>query len=136
MSKYRNILFQIFIWCIYLGLPVFILPKPAKFLQSNDIQMVIYFVIGILSIGFFYFNYFFALPKHFFNRQYWRYAIYVVAFVVLSLLLTRLIVELGFSTTNITDTSKPELYINYSTRFILIFIISIGVRLNFRLRQA
>jgi len=114
---------------------VFILPEPAKFLQSNDIQMVIYFVIGILSVGFFYFNYFFALPKYFFNRQYWRYAIYVVAFVALSLLLTRLIVELGFSATNITDPSKPELYINYSTRFFLIFIISIGIRLNLRLKQ-
>jgi sensor histidine kinase YesM len=115
---------------------VFILPEPAKFLQSNDIQLVIYIVIGVMSVGFFYFNYFFALPKYFFKRQYWRYAISVIVFVLMTLFLTKLIVQLGFSEANMPGPEKPELYINYFTRFILILIISIGVRLNFRLRQA
>lgn len=127
---------QIFIWSIYLALPVFILPEPSKLLQSNNFQLVVYFVIGILSVGFYYFNYFFALPKYFFSRKYPQYAIAVISFVAVSLILTWLIVQLVFSPENITAPTKPDLYINYSTRFFLVFIISIGIRLNARLRQA
>jgi len=79
--------------------------------------MVIYFVIGILSVGFFYFNYFFALPKYFFKRQYWRYATSVIVFVAMSLFLTKLIVQLGFPEANITLPEKPELYIENSPLF-------------------
>ena len=135
MPRYINILIQFFIWSLYLSLPVFILPEPAKFLQKNDMQLTLYFIIGVLSVGFYYFNYFFSLPKFFFSRQYLLYAISVIAFITVSLLLTTLIVQFGFSTENITDPNKPELYINYSTRFLLIFIISLGMRLNLRLKQ-
>jgi len=135
MFKHKNIIIQIFTWSFYLSLPVFILPKPAKFLQSNDIQLVIYFIVGILSVGFFYFNYYFALPKYFFNRKYWKYAISVIVFVVISFFLTNLIVQLSFSEANVLEPDKSGLYINYTTRFFLIFIIPIGMQFNSRLKQ-
>jgi len=130
-----NILIHILIWGIYLSLPVFILPQPSEFIKSSEINLLRYFVIGALTVAFFYFNYYFAIPKYFFKRKYFWYFSYIIAFLILSFIIIRLTIYFNYSSTNCIDPDSPGLNGYYFPRFFLIFIVSLSLRFNQRLKQ-
>ncbi len=134
-NKYLNIVLHVLIWSIYLALPAFILPRPSAFFQENEFQLLVYFVIGFCTIGFHYYNYHFTVPRYFFNRQYFKFGISIVVFVLFAILITKLCVQLSGIPVVFTHEERRLLFSLYWSRFLVIFVVSLGLRFNQRLKQ-
>ena len=135
IAKNRIIIFHVAIWVIYLLLPLFVFPNHSDFLDKSQIQLITYFITVLFSIGFFYFNYYFTIPKYFFNRKHFLFIVIVLAFIIITILFNRIIINLFSSQDVYSEYSKPELFSNYILRLFLIFAISMGLRFNQRLEQ-
>lgn len=68
--KTIRILFQIMIWIVYILLPVFVVPQPSSIFQNNSYYLILYTVVSIFSIGYFYFNYNYVIPKYYFTKMF------------------------------------------------------------------
>ncbi len=129
------VLFHILIWCIFLLFPVLVLPKPASFLENDQLQLVIYFSIGCLTIGFYYFNYHFIIPRFLFKREYFHFFGLFFGFILLSILSTKFIITSLYFEHGLISSSKPKLLVNFLGRFLVVFAIAFGVRLFQKMKQ-
>lgn len=134
-NKIIRILFHILVWCIFLLFPILVLPKPSTFIESDQNQLFIYFIIGIATIGFYYFNYFFTIPNYLFKRKYLIFIALVVAFIALSIILTRFLISLNFIESNYVSSGRPKLVGSYLFRFIIVFLAAFGFRFYQKMKQ-
>lgn len=128
--KIIRILFQITIWIVYIFLPVFVVPQPAGIFQNNTHYIIPYVVICLFSIGFFYFNYNYVIPKYYFTKKF----ILTILANFIYLLLT--VVVLKVSDTiygyNLYEEGlqRPSFFSGFFIRFIVLFAIAFGLRIN------
>jgi len=126
---------HLLIWCIFLLFPIFVLPKPASFLENDNLQLFTYFSIGITTIIFYYFNYNLLIPRYLFKRKYAYFILSFIGFIILSIFSTRFLIALFFSEDHFIGSGRPKLLGNYVFRYVVIFIIAFGVRLFQKMKQ-
>ncbi|MEN8229212.1 MAG: histidine kinase [Bacteroidota bacterium] len=137
MKKNRvlTILIHSLAWVVYISLPLFILPRPSEFLNSSRIYLLLYFTVSGFTIAFFYFNYSLAIPKFYFKRKYLFYVLAILGFLIVTALLTRFIIVLNISSLQEAEHRRMGLPGNFLSRFLLIFIVSLGLRYRERMKQ-
>lgn len=128
--KTIRILFQIMIWIVYILLPVFVVPQPSSIFQNNSYYLILYTVVSIFSIGYFYFNYNYVIPKYYFTKM---FSLTVLANFIY-LLLTAAVLKVmdtiyGY---NFYEESlqRPVFFSGFFIRFIVLFAIAFSLRIN------
>jgi len=128
--KTIRILFQITIWIVYILLPVFVVPQPSSIFQNNTYYLILYIVVSIFSIGYFYFNYNYVIPKYYFTK---KFSLTVLAnFIYLLLTAALLKVSDTIYGYNFYEESlqRPVFFSGFFIRFIVLFAIAFSLRIN------
>jgi hypothetical protein len=136
-SKYNQTIIEIIIWLAFLGFPLLIFPTFMPFITNGSIHPAF---IGImithsLLIAFYYFNFYFAIPKFYFTKKYSIYKLVLVscALVILGILFT----DPSFN----PFPNPPFRYVkivfalSILLRFLMIFLLSLGFANIRRLQQ-
>jgi LytS/YehU family sensor histidine kinase len=137
-SKRIRVIIETVAWMFFLGIPLFLFPALGPYLGEEKIRPALGAILFTHTylIGFYYFNYFFALPKYYFARKYLTYFGMAIAwFSVLMLIL--------LSNDNFNPLQKAQfpyatmLFVfSVKVRFLMIFLLSLGLLSYSRLRKA
>ena len=133
-KKIVNILIHTFIWAFFVVLPLIIIPKSYEFLYNETAQLVIYIVLTIISIIFFYFNFYYTIPELYFRKKYVLYILFLIAFFAITVVVTRFIVHIFNHDYNFQN-QEMGFFRNYFLRFLIIFIVSLLLAYRKRYKQ-
>jgi hypothetical protein len=142
-SKLKTILTHILIWIVLICLPFYFTSKTLiDFHPTKDFHALIHFGISnVLLIMLFYLNYFLLIPKMLFRNQ---YLLYFIICIGLFLLLFKSPGWIGDLFTPRRVMIKPDenaikmfpmLFSNSILMYISVFVSSIALRMNNRLKQ-
>jgi sensor histidine kinase YesM len=131
-----RLVLEIVIWSVFLGLPMFVLfairPIPDPEVMKPVAGGVL--IAHSMLIAYYYFNYFFALPRFYFTRKYHIFfplTIVVLLGIIMVLQTNRLFNpiprEVGFS--------RFVYIFSIVIRFIIVFLLSLGFQAYSRLKQ-
>lgn len=134
-NKTVTILVHVIIWALYYALPVIILPQPSDFLNSSEILLVLYYIITTLTVALYYLTYYIAIPKYYFKQKYILFVLWFLGFIIITFLIIRGVIFFFYFSYDLEEIIRSGLIRNYLFRFILIFIVALGIRLRKRIRQ-
>lgn len=152
-KKGIQVLIHVLAWLVFLSFPFIFFPKTKAFLPSEEIDIFIYLILpsSIASIAFFYFNYYFAIPRFYLKKKYVTYSLIIFCCFVFAILVGWLnnLYEQSFQPLklpalqpdNLKDGMPPlgrEMFHLGATAFRLvnIFVISFGLRIYSQWRLA
>lgn len=128
-------LFHLLAWSILLLFPIVAIQKTSSLLKNDQIQLLVYLCCGVASIGFYYFNYYIAIPKYLFKHKYLLFIIFSIIFVAVCIVLTRFLLSLDFNNGQNLSQSHSYLLPNYIWRFIIVFIVAFSIRFYQKMKQ-
>ena len=137
LSKNKIVLFilHLLAWSFFLLLPILAIPKLSYLIENDYTFLIVYFVSSIASICFFYFSYYFLIPKYLFKHKYLIFSISCISFIVASIILTRTIISMNFLFDNSANSNQPKLFGNYLLRFLIVFIAAFALRFYQKMKQ-
>jgi hypothetical protein len=137
-SKSILVIVQAMAWLVFLFFPVFIFSTIEPVLLGGSIHRAL---IGILILHpvliiFYYFNYYYLIPKFYFTKKYRTY--FPLLFVCLAVMIFLMELDPGFSPFYTSALKAGHLLFIFSVviRFIMIFLLSLGIASYNRLKQA
>lgn len=133
-AKTINIIFQIVIWIAYVFLPIFLVPQPSSIFQSNSFNLVLYAVVCLLSIGFFYFNFNYVLPRYYFTKKLLLTAIANIIYLFLTAAILKVTLTIYGNNFYEEGLQRPVFLSGFFIRFIILFAIAFGLRINKRFK--
>jgi len=88
-KKGLQVLIHILAWLVFLSFPFIFFPKTKAFLPTQEIDVLIYLILpgAIASIAFFYFNYYFAIPRFYLKKKYFSYSLIISICFVFAILI-------------------------------------------------
>ncbi len=128
-------LFHLLAWSILLLFPFVAIQRTASLLKNDQIQLIVYLCSGVASIGFYYFNYYIAIPKYLFKHKYLFFVIFSIIFVAVCIVITRFLLSLDFNNGHNLSPSKFYLLPNYIWRFVIVFIVAFSIRFYQKMKQ-
>lgn len=78
-KKGVQVLIHILAWLVFLSFPFVFFPRANSFLPSGEIVNFILAILpgSIAGIAFFYFNYYFAIPRFYLKKKYRTYSLII-----------------------------------------------------------
>jgi len=73
---------HVIIWIIFLILPLLILPEVFERFSRESCNRSNYLLISLLLVLLYYFNYYFAIPRYYFNQKYFSFIGVNIAFLI------------------------------------------------------
>ncbi len=134
-KKISTIVIHVFIWSIFIFLPVIVLPKSYELLMGNTYYLINYLATSVISIVFFYFNYYWAIPELYFSKRKWEYIFSIVSFVVISILVFAGILLIGDNQTQEMPLRTSLRFAGLFIKYLIIFIVSWVIRLYQKTKQ-
>lgn len=152
-KKGVQVLIHILAWLVFLSFPFVFFPRANSFLPSGEIVNFILAILpgSIAGIAFFYFNYYFAIPRFYLKKKYRTYSLIIIGCFVFALLIGWLNSLYGQSfppinvpapqSENVSGKIPPFDRGNFpiggvAFRFVNIFLISFGLRIYSQWRLA
>lgn len=132
--KIIRILFQIMIWIVYILLPVFVVPQPSGIFQNNTYFLILYIVVSLFSIGYFYFNYNFVIPKYYFTKKFLLTALANFIYLLLTALVLKITNTIYGYNFYEEGLQMPVFFSGFFIRFIILFAVAFGLRINKHLK--
>jgi hypothetical protein len=136
-SKKRQIAIELVAWMIFIVFPTFIFSTiQPLFLNGTFNPVLIGIVIThLLLIAYYYFNYYYAIPKFYFTKKTKTYALVTAGCLILLLLILH--TDKSFNPLFNINLKLGDLIFVFSImlRFIMIFLLSLGVSNYNRLKQ-
>lgn len=131
-AKTTNILFQTVIWIVYVIFPILVVPQSAVLFKNNSYYVIQYIIFSIFSIAYFYFNYHYAIPKFYFYK---KYLLTVLANLIF-LLLTAVVLKIAIYGDILNEgvVQRPVYLSGFIIRFVILFTIAFGLRMNKHLK--
>lgn len=126
-SRYLILSMHIAAWASYVFLPLAVFPQPSLLFTENEFFALSYSLTTIFCIGFFYYTSYFVIPKFFFPRKYFKFALLIIGYVAVSMAI------MAFGETNYFRIRidlrivKGPIYLSLFLRLFLLFIISFGL---------
>lgn len=117
-----NILKHITVWIIYLFLPIILISRPdSTITEKNQFVFLNYLLSSIYSIIFFYINYYWAIPKLFYNNKKWIYFFIMALVIIFCFSVYRILPEfINFELRR----NASLLFVGAFSKLIFIFIVS------------
>ena len=134
-SKSFFILLHVLAWSILFLFPIIAFQNLSSLLINDQIQLIVYLCSGLATIGFYYFNYYIAIPKYLFKHKHLLFIIFSTIFVAICIVLTRFLLSLDFNNGQNLSQSKLHLFPNYIWRFIIVFIVAFSFRFYQKMKQ-
>ena len=134
-SKSFFILLHVLAWSILFLFPIIAFQNLSSLLINDQIQLIVYLCSGLATIGFYYFNYYIAIPKYLFKHKHLIFIIFSTIFVAICIVLTRFLLSLDFNNCQNLSQSKFHLFPNYIWRFIIVFIVAFSFRFYQKMKQ-
>ena len=134
-SKSFFILLHVLAWSILFLFPIIAFQNLSSLLINDQIQLIVYLCSGLATIGFYYFNYYIAIPKYLFKHKHLLFIIFSTIFVAICIVLTRFLLSLDFNNGQNLSQSKFHLFPNYIWRFIIVFIVAFSFRFYQKMKQ-
>jgi sensor histidine kinase YesM len=128
-------LIHLLVWSILLLFPIVSIEKTASLLKNDLIKLIVYLCSGIATIGFYYFNYYIAIPNYLFKNKYLLFLLFSIIFVAICIVFTRFLLFSYFINSYNLSHSHPHLLPNYIWRFIFIFIVAFSMRFYQKMKQ-
>lgn len=132
-NKTLDVLLQILIWIAYILLPLFSPAPSSRFPEGQELFKFISVVIATLSVGFYYYHYYFSLPRFYSNNKYLAYSISLIGFMLFSIVATNYIASL-ISDQNL-DMKRPFIIGGIIIRFLLIFSVSFAIHIHRKMKE-
>jgi hypothetical protein len=137
-SRKRQILIELIAWMIFIVFPTFILSSIQPLLAKGTINPALEGIIitHLLLIGYYYFNTYYAIPKFYFPKKTLGYALITVACALTLVLIMQ--TDKSFNPLEPAHLKMGNLIFIFSIviRFIMIFLLSLGITSYNRLKQA
>ncbi len=73
---------HVIIWIIFLILPLLILPESFERFSTDSCHRSNYLLVSLLLVLLYYFNYYFAIPRYYFNQKYFSFIGVNIAFLI------------------------------------------------------
>lgn len=142
-SNFKKVLTHILLWIVLICLPFYFTSKTLiDFHPAKDFHAIIHFAISnVLLIMVFYLNYFVLIPKLLFTKKYILYIIICIGLFFFLFESPRWIVDVFTERREMIRPDEnamkmfPMLFSNSILMFISIFVSSIALRMNNRLKQ-
>lgn len=137
--KSKSLLFvvQLVAWVVFLLLPVFVFSTVEPVFNGSELHPVLtgLLILHPALIIFYYFNYYFLIPKFYFTRNYKSYFLLLLICLCVMILLMEL--DPGFSPFFSSTLKAGHLLFIFSVvlRFIMIFLLSLGIASYNRLKE-
>lgn len=137
MLKSRSffILLHVLAWSILFLFPIIAIQNLSSLLKNDQVQLIVYFGSGIATIGFYYFNYYIAIPKYLFKNKYILFILFTIIFITFCIVLTRFLLDSDFNNAHNLIKSRHYLLPNYIWRFVFIFIVAFSFRFYQKMKQ-
>jgi len=137
-SKYIRRIIEVVAWSLFLGFPLFIFPSLKPFFGPEGTIPAVYGILLTHSIliVFYYFNYYYALPKFYFTKKYKIYFPLVISILIAIILLLQLHPDLNPLHYATIQFAKTIFIFSIVVRFLMVFLLSLGFSAYSRLRQA
>ena len=133
-TKTPSILFQTSIWLVYLFLPVLVVPQPSSIFQNNTYYLILYVIVCLFSIGFFYFNYKYVIPRYYFTKKLFLAVLANFIYLLVTGAVLKVTVTIyGYNFIE-EGLQRPVFLSGFFIRFIILFAIAFGLRINKRLK--
>ena len=130
-----NIGVHIFGWLLFIYLPLLVLPNAWNLITSNICRFSYYLFFSGLLVLLFYFNYYFAVPRFYFYRKYGTFLglhiLFLISVFIVVIFVHKLI---GPCANPVQEPSFQNLIKNILPRHIVVFLVSILMRVNARLK--
>jgi sensor histidine kinase YesM len=128
-------LIHLLVWSILLLFPLVAIEKTASLLINDHTKLIVYLCSGIATIGFYYFNYYIAIPNYLFKNKYLLFLLLTIIFVTSCIVFTRFLLVSSFTNSYNLSHSHPHLLPNYIWRFVFIFIVAFSIRFYQKMKQ-
>jgi hypothetical protein len=128
-GKHTQIIIELIAWSAFLGFPVILFPTFMPLGSGENMNPALAGVLltHSLLIGFYYFNFYYAIPRFYFKRRFTTYGPVMLASVTIIILI--LLLNPGFN----PFPSPPFRYpvfifiLSILVRFIVVFLFSLGI---------
>lgn len=134
-SKSLFILLHVLAWSILFLFPIIAIQNLSSLLKNDQVQLTVYFGSGIATIGFYYFNYYIAIPKYLFKYKYILFILFTFIFITVCIVLTRFLLNSDFNNAHNLIKKRHYLLPNYIWRFVFIFIVAFAFRFYEKMKQ-
>ncbi len=126
---------HVVIWILFLILPILIFPNVLERWNAESCHRFYYSLVGLLLVLFYYFNYYFALPRYYFKQKYFIFISVHIVFIfgVFGLIIFTSFF-LGPCIPSGIEPSLSRFVGMILPRHILVFIFSLLMALNDRLK--
>ena len=137
-SKNIRLAIEIIAWVFFIIFPAFVFSTIQSALPNGHLNPALSGIIiaHLLLIVFYYFNYYYAIPKYYFKKNYKMYTLILIFCLVCIILILETNKE--FSPFYKTSVNYGHLLflISIKIRFLMVFLLALGVTSYNRLRQA
>ena len=121
-------------WLVFLILPVVTLPTLIENIATNNCFIFNYTVLSGLTVGLYYFNYYFAIPRYYFKQKKIVYIAMLIGFIIGALILFVAYLKVFSMKCNPNGTLQ-DLLKGSLPRFIMVLIASFILRLHARIKS-
>jgi hypothetical protein len=136
-SKRIKIVVELVAFSVFIGFPLFILPTFRDFIKEEVLNPILegILITHSLLIIFYYFNSYFALPRFYFTKKYAVYALILLAWLLLIILI--MLTNKSYSPLSTHSFRFGAVIFVFSivVRFIMIFLFSLGLAAYQRLKE-
>jgi hypothetical protein len=89
----KKIFFHLLGWIVFISLPIFLFPKPENLFKLNESfpYIVDNIIINIICVTFFYLNFYFFIPKFYFQKKYFTFLGLILLFFFCTILFVKFI---------------------------------------------
>jgi LytS/YehU family sensor histidine kinase len=137
-SRKRQILIELIAWMIFIVFPTFIFSTIQPLFEKGAVNPALEGIVitHLLLIAYYYFNTYYAIPKFYFPQKKPAYALITITCLITLVLLLQ--IDKNFNPLEAAQLKMGKLIFIFSIvlRFIMIFLLSLGISTYNRLKQA
>lgn len=135
--KKRQLAIELVAWLIFIVFPTVVFSTIQPFIANGNINppLIGIVILHLLLIGFYYFNYYYAIPRFYFTGKIRQYVMLMLACLLFLILVMQ--VDPNFNPLLSVHMKAGRFIFIFSivVRFIMIFLLSMGISNYNRLKQ-
>lgn len=118
---------HLFIWSIYIVIPLYVFPTSSGIVLSNLLFVKIYLIKCLVSIGYFYFCYKYTLPYYFKKSKFLHFIVFTGLFILIASVCTTAVISILTEGNYLDEFGIKYTSASYKARFVVLTIVSLSL---------
>ena len=118
---------HLFIWSIYIIIPLYVFPTSSGIVLSNLLFVKIYLIKSLVSIGYFYFCYKYTLPYYFKKSKFLHFIVFTGLFILIASECTTAVISILTEGNYLDEFGIKFTSASYKARFVVLTIVSLSL---------